>query len=295
MYALTGQAPAAAELFEHATKWLGTDPRALVQSVTGDALYENRTGQILCALQALAAGELLHTHLSNGFIVAGYSVGEVAAWGVAGLIEPADVLDLIVTRAAAMDAASQPGDGLLFIRGLSRQSVDRLCERYAVDIAIVNPGEAFVLGGSQDGLNAATQDAKQNGAERIIRLGVSVASHTRGLTSASMAFRDALSNLRLAARLPARIRLISGIDAAAVLDVTKGLDKLAAQISQTIHWADCLAACVEAGASVFLELGPGRALAEMAAAAYPQIPARSLDDFKTIDGLQNWLSRQQSA
>ena len=34
---------------------------------------------------------------------------------------------------------------------------------------------------------------------------------------------------------------------------------------------------VEAGAVAFLELGPGRALAEMAASAYPAIPARSIE------------------
>jgi [acyl-carrier-protein] S-malonyltransferase len=48
---------------------------------------------------------------------------------------------------------------------------------------------------------------------------------------------------------------------------------------------------VEAGATVFLELGPGRALAEMAAGAYPEIPARSLDDFRSIRGVLDWLTR----
>ncbi|MBN3787414.1 malonate decarboxylase subunit epsilon, partial [Burkholderia sp. Ac-20353] len=86
-------------------------------------------------------------------------------------------------------------------------------------------------------------------------------------------------------------RLVSGIDGASVLDVADGLDKLARQIAEPVEWAACLAGCVEAGATAFLELGPGRALAEMAAGAYPALPARSLADFRSIDGVTSWLAR----
>jgi [acyl-carrier-protein] S-malonyltransferase len=76
-----------------------------------------------------------------------------------------------------------------------------------------------------------------------------------------------------------------------VLDVDAGLDKLARQIAEPVEWAACIAACVEAGASAFLELGPGRALADMASAAYPALPARSLADFRSVDGVTDWLAR----
>jgi [acyl-carrier-protein] S-malonyltransferase len=67
--------------------------------------------------------------------------------------------------------------------------------------------------------------------------------------------------------------------------------KLALQISRPIQWAKCLDGCIEAGAVAFLELGPGRALADMAAGAYPHIPARSVDDFRSVKGIVDWLSR----
>lgn len=94
--------------------------------------------------------------------------------------------------------------------------------------------------------------------------------------------------------LPFNVRLLSGVDAAPVLNKERGLDKLSAQISQTIYWADCLAACVEAGASVFMELGPGRALAEMANAACARIPARNTEDFKSLEGIRQWLASFQA-
>jgi malonate transporter and related proteins len=119
MFALTGERPEAADLFAHASSTLlGCDPRALVRSGTPEAIHINRTGQILCCLQALAAASALRGALSGGAIVAGYSVGEVAAWGVAGLFAMTETLDLAASRAEAMDAAAASGQGMLFVRGL---------------------------------------------------------------------------------------------------------------------------------------------------------------------------------
>jgi [acyl-carrier-protein] S-malonyltransferase len=290
MFALTGDAPAAASLFAHATTLLGgRDPREIVRSESAEALHHNRIGQILCTLQALAAASVLREQIPDRLIVAGYSVGEVAAWGVAGLISMTETLDLVACRAEAMDAATLPGDGMLFVRGLPRDAIDSLCERHEAAVAIVNPGDAFILGGSRATLNALADDAKAMNAARVVDVPVEVASHTRRLAKASMEFRDRLSHAVTA--LPAAgMRLLSGIDAAPVIDVKAGLDKLAAQISQTVQWADCLQACIESEATVFLEFGPGPALSEMVAGAYRNVPARSLDDFRTLGGVRAWLT-----
>ena len=77
----------------------------------------NRVGQLLCTLQALAAAAALRDATARPLIVAGYSVGEVAAWGVAGLLSATDTLDLVARRAEAMDAATHPGDGLCSFAG----------------------------------------------------------------------------------------------------------------------------------------------------------------------------------
>jgi len=52
-------------------------------------------------------------------------------------------------------------------------------------------------------------------------------------------------------------------------------------------------ACVEAGARAFLELGPGAALSQMTANTYGEIPARSLEDFKTVQGAGTWLAQHE--
>jgi [acyl-carrier-protein] S-malonyltransferase len=111
------------------------------------------------------------------------------------------------------------------------------------------------------------------------------------LAAASSAFHAALEKTPTKGKTNSGVRLFSGIDGTAVLDTAAGKNKLAEQISHTVEWADCLESCLEAGASAFLELGPGAALSNMLASAYPNTPSRSLDDFRTIQGVASWVTR----
>ncbi len=293
MFALTADAPQAASVFAAATQALGRDPRIFVREAGETAINENLAGQILCSAQALAAFAAIKDvgrHISGGRLtIAGYSIGELAAWGCAGVFSPEATIDLARQRAMLMNEASGPDDGLAFVRGLSRDKVGALCARHASAVAIVNPAALYVVGGARSDLRAICEEALAAGAAKAGPLKVSVASHTSRLAKASPLFREALAAQKAARKSPG-IRLIGGVDAAPVLDLQAGLDKLADQISQTIDWAACLEACVEAGVDRFFELGPGRALTNMASDAYPQINARSLEDFRNLDGARAWLA-----
>jgi len=295
MFALTGDAPEAAILFAHAATLLGgRDPRAIVQTDLDETIHQNRVGQILCTLQALAAAAALRDAWPHRQTIAGYSVGEVAAWSVAGLVDATTTLDLVSRRAEAMDAASRPGDGLLFVRGLSRDAVEDLCQRHDAAVAIINPGDAYVLGGTGEALDFMADEGRKMRAARIVRLAVNVASHTPRLATASVEFGKVLDRTPMMHTPDSSVRLLSGIDGSVVANIAAGMDKLAKQISHTVQWAACLEGCAEAGASAFLELGPGRALNGMATSAYPDIPARSLEDFRTLQGARAWLNRASS-
>jgi [acyl-carrier-protein] S-malonyltransferase len=292
MFALTAEAPEAAPVFAAAARVLGMDARDFVREKDEAALHANAAGQILCVTQALAGFATLRIAPGTRLTIAGYSIGELAAWGCAGLFSPEAAIELAGARAALMDAASGPEDGLAFVRGLDRDCVDGLCARHAAAVAIVNPGAVFVLGGAREDLRALCAEAMSLGAANAAPLKVNVAAHTPRLASAAARFRAVLAARSLGSRV-AGARLLSGVDAGLVLDVEKGLDRLAAQIAQTIDWAGCLDACVEAGADSFLELGPGRALAAMAG-ALPGVRARSLEDFRSIAGARTWIAESVS-
>ncbi|MES0041802.1 acyltransferase domain-containing protein [Mesorhizobium sp. M0091] len=289
MFRLTAGLPAADGVFSVAGEVLGSDPRIFVQRVSDASLNVSQTAQILCVTQALAAATVIGSALTRRVIVAGYSVGEVAAWGIAGLLTPRASLELAKIRAEIMDSASHPDDGLGFLRGLPCEKVAALGARYGIEIAIVNPGDAFIVGGQRPCLLAFFEAALAEGAIRAGLLPVSVASHTSRLDGAVASFRQAIDAHE--ARRPDRSRiLLSGLDGSVILDTASGGDRLARQLSTTVRWDICIEAAVERGASRFLELGPGRALADIAASTYPAIPARSTEDFRSADGVCAWLA-----
>ena len=59
----------------------------------------------------------------------------------------------------------------------------------------------------------------------------------------------------------------------------------------TIAWAACMDAAVEYGIDVVLELGPGASLARMFRTRYPDLPCRSVSEFRSLDGIGAWLER----
>jgi [acyl-carrier-protein] S-malonyltransferase len=88
MFDLLADAPAATPVFEAAKLVLdGKDPRQLVREASSDDLHADKIGQILCCTQAMAAWAVLSAKTPRPLVVAGYSVGELAAWGVAGLLD----------------------------------------------------------------------------------------------------------------------------------------------------------------------------------------------------------------
>ena len=259
-----------------------------------DNLHGNRIGQILCTLQSLVTFETLRSSLSPQVIVAGYSVGEVAAWGISGLFSRKQILDLVANRAEIMDAESSPGDGLLFVRGLSQTVINALCAQYDAAISIINPGDAYIVGGRRPALQAIADAARAAQALSVSFIPVRVASHTHFLAAATERFEEVLRKASPLRQGSPEYRLISGIDGSTVVDVDSGLVKLAKQISQTVRWSDCLRGCIEAGATSFLELGPGKALSEMVNVTYPSMPCRSVEEFSSISGVKKWVGSHVS-
>jgi [acyl-carrier-protein] S-malonyltransferase len=280
----------AAPVFEAARFVLdGKDPRQLVREASNNDLHADRVGQILCCTQAMAAWAVLRTKVPRPLLVAGYSVGELAAWGVAGLIDYVNVFNLAVQRASAMDQATTEPSGLVAIHGLQRVTIDQICKSRGTYIAIVNAEDRILVGGTRKALDAVIQDATTAGAERITIVPVVVPSHTPLLAKASDQFRYALANAPLPPEIPGGVRLLSGIDGDTVFNVQSGADKLARQIQQTVEWAACMQSCRAAGVTRVVELGPGNALARMMHEIMPDGDVHSLSEFHSLSGFEHWI------
>jgi [acyl-carrier-protein] S-malonyltransferase len=282
-----GQGAQSAAMFDMARTDSGA--RALLDEwlpapVDGAALFSNRVAQpaIVAATLAMwtALGELRPS------LVAGYSIGELSAYAVAGALDPGDAVRLAGERARLMDACRVEGrpQALVALSGAGQD----LPARFGFTAAIVNGEDSLVAGGPIDARDALVEAATQAGARAQV-LPVEIASHTPYMTGAVAPFAALLQQQRWSA--PA-IPVLSGISGEPVERVDKAVEHLSRQLAETIRWKECMDACAEFGVTVALELGPGCALSRMLQARHPHIACRSASEFRSLDGIRAWLARQ---
>ncbi|MGA7748788.1 MAG: acyltransferase domain-containing protein [Gallionella sp.] len=278
--------PAAKEVIKAGEAALGMNLSGVLAQ--RDEIFRNAIAQPLICLTQLALWTALRQDAPKPAAFCGYSVGELAAYACAGALDAAELARIASARAALMDqAAAATQGGLLALQGLRRDEVDRLCAGHRAWIAIAIGEEEFVIGG-EDGALAKLGTAFAERGAKLIKLKVGLASHTLLLSAAVQPFRALLIASSLTA--PAT-PVVAGIDAAWVVRPETAIEKLALQLDHTIEWASCLDMLYERGCRVFLELGPGRALARMTQARFDDVDARAADDFRSLDGVSSWLSK----
>ena len=246
----------------------------------------NANAQMLLTGLTLAAWHQMSPALPAPSAIAGYSVGELAAFSAAGVFNAECALDLSARRAELMDrCAEQAPGGLLAVAGLRAEGVQQLCTSAGVAVAIRIDASSVVLGGPNGPLDQAERAAANLGA-RCTRLRIGVASHTPWMREAAEGFLRTLSAVRLHA--PRTALFSNAIDR--VHDDASARKALSTQIAATVRWDDCMDNIHARRVSCVLEVGPGQALARMWNERYPEIPARSCDEFRSVAGIARWVS-----
>jgi [acyl-carrier-protein] S-malonyltransferase len=252
------------------------------------AMFDNRCAQPLVVAATLAAWSMLNSHLPRPALVSGYSVGEVSAYAVAGVLPLARAVAIASRRAAIMsEVASNGGEqGMAAVSGIASQAALDLVQQAGCAAAIDTPG-ALIAGGLRADLERLAMLAPQAGAT-YKPLPITVASHTRLLADAV----DPVRSLLLAHAGPPSLPLLAGVTGATVHDGAQAAGLLARQTADTIRWTDCLDAILEARIDVALELGPGNALTKMLRERHPHIACRSVADFRSVKGILAWVESQ---
>lgn len=281
--------------------WLDTQPEAgpmlrAMEAIVGrdwrsrsadaDWATRNDVAQPLLAGIQLAAWTCLAARLPSPAAVLGYSVGEVAAYGVAGVLAPAAALRASVLRAAAMDrcAAVRPGS-LVAITDLSAGALEDWCRRFGLSIAIRLGPDRAVVGGDRDSMASARAHAEREHVQ-LRDIGVRVASHTPCMEEAARGFAAELERLDFAR--PAAV-VVCNSDAAAHHRPGELAQCLAAQLARPIDWPRCMETLAERRIRCVLELGPGSTLSASWRAAHGCIPVRSADEFRSPQAVADWV------
>ncbi|WP_051389989.1 acyltransferase domain-containing protein [Bradyrhizobium sp. Ec3.3] len=288
IFDLVADQPAADSIFAAATTLLGEDPRDFVRTRAADELSVNRSSQILTVTSTLAIHACIADLLTEETAVTGYSVGEMAAWSIAGIWSADEALRLTGIRARLMRETAGPDGRLGYVRGFEPATLEPLLAKHRCEIAIKNPDLLVVIGGAERDVIALCEEAANDGA-RTGLLAVEIASHTTRLAQACKPLQQALDTSRHAAIAGQRV-LLAGGDGERIFQVAAATAKLANQVAHPIDWAATLEALAELGVTEVLDLGPGHALAEMMRASQPSIRCYAADGFRTISGLRNWVA-----
>jgi [acyl-carrier-protein] S-malonyltransferase len=276
---------AAQRVLDEAAAALGEDPRDWLR--LPHDLHLNRIAQPLLCMAQLATWAALRDRLPPARLFAGYSIGELAAYACAGAIGSGELAGLARHRAVLMDNAGDTPSSLLAVSGLDRGQIEALCQTGVGEIAIVNGHDRFVLGAPLASLTGLQHAAEAMG-DRASRLPVAVASHTAYLADASEAFRHHLADSGL--KGPST-PVLAGISGLPVRSREAAIDALARQISTQLNWAACLDVLPELGCRLVLELGPANALSRMVRERWPDMPARSVSEFHSLQGVVDWVER----
>lgn len=254
-----------------------------------DADWGARNAHAQCLLTGLtlAAWSQLAALAPPPAAIAGYSVGELAAFSAAGVFDAGTALDLAAARADAMDrcAAQAPG-GLLGLSNCPPAVVARLLADGGLAVAIRNGIDGVVLGGPPSALVQAEAAAVAAGAHAT-PLRVAVASHTPSMRPAAEAFAQVLAPLALAR--PHTPLFSNAADR--ITGAEQARHALAAQIATTVRWDECMDNLHARGVHCVLEIGGGQALARLWNQRHPGVPARAADEFRSAQALVAWLAR----
>jgi [acyl-carrier-protein] S-malonyltransferase len=272
--------PGAADSVARWSEAAGLDLRRLGVDAGADEIVDTAVTQPLVVAAALLAAARLtaKSELPAGVVVAGHSVGELAAAAVAGVLSADDAVALAAVRGREMAAACKATPtGMSAVLGGDPEEVLAALERLGLDPANRNAAGQIVAAGPVDAL--AALEADRPGRARVMRLPVAGAFHTRFMAPAEEALRAAVD--RLTPADPVR-PLLSNADGAVVTEGAEVLRRLVAQVTRPVRWDSCTATMRELGVGAVVELPPAGTLVGIAKRELKGTPTLAL---KTPDNL----------
>ena len=226
---------------------VGEDPFARTEEGTRFA-----QPAIFCA--SLAGWEALGR--PDGEMMAGHSLGELAALVAAGCLNERDGLELVALRGKLMqESGERAGDGgmLALLGDGAADHASELARDHGLAVANDNSPQQVVLSGDRGAFEGASAAAKELGL-RPMALPVTGAFHSPMMAEAVPEFQAALARVEIA---PPRVTVLSAVTAAPFEDVRT---QLAQALTMPVRWRETLLAMRERGGERFVEVGPGRVL-----------------------------------
>ena len=179
-------------------------------------------------------------------VVAGHSVGEIAAAHAAGVLSLGDAVTLVAARGRLMEALP-PGGAMVSVLAPEQEVRSALVP--GADVAAINGPSSVVISGEESAVSRVAEELTARG-HKAKRLTVSHAFHSALMEPMLDEFRTVVSGLRFA---PPRLPFVSTVTGEPVDRVDP--EYWVRQVRETVRFADAVGALARCEARTVLELG----------------------------------------
>jgi [acyl-carrier-protein] S-malonyltransferase len=276
-------------VFEISKEVIGTDFKKLIEEGTTEDLAATQVTQPLLLTANYALWQAANIDPKSVDIMAGHSLGEYSAYVAAEAIKFEDALELVSLRAKYMQEAVKEGEGgIAAIIGLDTENLETICRNITeygdlVSMANLNSDNQIVISGTKTGVDKAIVSCKENGAKRAIPLAMSVPSHCKLMTPASIKFSEDLNKVEF---LEPKTKVIQNFSVMHSDDVDIIKENLISQLYSPVRWSETMHLFKENNITEFYECGPSKVLTGLIKKQFTDIALHSLDDIETLTSIQ---------
>lgn len=280
--------PQIAEMVSHWSKICGVDLKHLGTTADADEIRDTANAQPLLLLGALTgAGALFAGNDEAIAVVAGHSVGEIAAATFAKILNADDAFALVSTRGREMaKAAAISETGMSAVLGGDRDIVVKHLQSLGLTPANENGAGQIVAAGSLTALAALSENPPEGA--RVRPLQVAGAFHTEAMAPAVAPLKELAAGMNVSD--PA-IHIISNKEGAEVKSGREFLDRIVGQIAGPVRWDLCMDALASMGVTGVIEMPPAGTLVGLIKRAHPEIETFALKTPEDLTAAREFVAK----
>ena len=261
----------------------GIDLRLHGTESDDETIKDTAVAQPLLVASAIACAAELGV---SPAVVAGHSVGEIAAAQIAGVFTPDDAMRFVKVRADGMAAAAATTPtGMSAVVGGQPEDVLAAIEAAGASPANVNGGGQTVAAGSLDALESLAENPPERA--RVISLAVAGAFHTEYMAAATDDLAAAASAMEVS---DPTVSILSNSDGTAVETGREYVDRLVRQVTNPVRWDLCQETLLSAGVTGMIELVPGGTLTGIARRAMKGVETFAIKSAADLDGAREFAA-----
>lgn len=269
-------------VFETASKAVGLDIESICFEENTDINITEYTQIAMLTAEVAMMQSVLDLGITPD-VTGGLSLGEYSALVASKVMDFEECAKVVRKRGLYMQDEVPAGEGgMAAIIALDADQIESVCSKVEGIVGIANyncPGQ-IAISGEKAAVEKACELLKEAGAKRCIPLNVSGPFHSPMLEGAGEKLAKELENVTIH---DIQIPYVTNVTGDFVKDKNEVKNLLAAQVSSSVKWIQCVEAMLRDGVDTFVEIGPGKTLSSFVKKINKEVTIVNVDKYADLD------------